>query len=472
MGFDERKSAKWYTPIEGDTLESIAERETQAGNPITADDIARFNFGTKDARLVDEFLRDYLGAYRRGPDKRLIITEDLEFRVPLRIPVRYQRRDLVPNQTYTVRLRAAAKPPPQFLACMCFGDLKFEFNKSFIRSFGSAHDAAMASDTKDDENRATDYVGQMKELEALIEEHPGSKLLIFGHTDQVGSAEYNKHLSERRSKSVYAFITNQADVWEELYTFEGWGLRVIQEILKDFARDYDAKYDPGVVDGLTGPKTKRAVKNFQSDHGLSADGVAGPMTRAQLFTKYFSGKNEVSVSPDTFMDPPWMGCSEFNPLVGVDQPRPTRPKLRIPKNRYTPIAVAGSADEAERTELLAEIESAREKLKGVFKEKKTEIEAAGGGGSGQDTPASKLSKLQFAVFKPVPTHHNLKTAHTTESIRLVHDYLESTLEYVTGWSADGHKPVPLEVNRRVVIFLFNGERLPCRQRCGHHLLPQ
>ena len=150
MGFDERQSAKWYTPIEGDTLASIAERETQLGNPITAEDIARFNFGTDDPRKVDEFLRDNLRAYRRGPDKHLVITEDLDFRIPLRIPVRYQRQNLTPNRNYTIRLRATTEPGPQFLACMCFGELKFEFNKSFIRSFGSTHDAAMVDDVKDE----------------------------------------------------------------------------------------------------------------------------------------------------------------------------------------------------------------------------------------------------------------------------------------------------------------------------------
>ena len=427
MGFDERKRAKWYTPQNGDTLESIALRETAAGNPITADDIARYNFGTAHPRLVDEFIRDNLGAYRRGPDKRLIITADLE----LRIPIGFQRDDLESNHTYTLRLRAVARPNEQFLACMCFSDLKFEFDKSFIRSFGSSHDAEKADDVKVEGGRTTDYAGQMKELESLLEEHPGGKLLLFGHTDQVGSDVYNKSLSERRAKSVYAFITNQVDVWEELYKREGWGLRVIQEILKDFSRDYDAKYDPGVVDGLTGPKTKKAVKNFQGDHGLSADGIAGPKTRGELFTKYFSGKNEVEVSPDQFMDPPWMGCSEFNPLVAVNQPRPIRPALRLPKNQYTQIAVAGSEDEEHRTELLGEIEAARTMLKASLKEKRAEIEADpnAASGDGQDTPSAKLSKLQNDLLKPVPTESNLKRAHTTESIQDVLNYLEDAIAY-------------------------------------------
>ena len=39
---------------------------------------------------------------------------------------------------------------------------------------------------------------------------------------------------------------------------------------------------PGKVDGAMGPNTKNAIKEFQSNNGLSADGVAGPNTRAKL----------------------------------------------------------------------------------------------------------------------------------------------------------------------------------------------
>lgn len=37
------------------------------------------------------------------------------------------------------------------------------------------------------------------------------------------------------------------------------------------------------IDGEFGPKTKQAVKNFQSAYGLSADGVAGPKTFSKIY---------------------------------------------------------------------------------------------------------------------------------------------------------------------------------------------
>jgi hypothetical protein len=41
-------------------------------------------------------------------------------------------------------------------------------------------------------------------------------------------------------------------------------------------------YDPGPIDGIFGAKTFKAVKAYQSDRGLMADGIVGPKTWARL----------------------------------------------------------------------------------------------------------------------------------------------------------------------------------------------
>ena len=43
-------------------------------------------------------------------------------------------------------------------------------------------------------------------------------------------------------------------------------------------------YYTGVVDGITGPATKAAIKKFQQNNGLEADGVCGPATAYVLFS--------------------------------------------------------------------------------------------------------------------------------------------------------------------------------------------
>jgi len=50
----------------------------------------------------------------------------------------------------------------------------------------------------------------------------------------------------------------------------------IQKALKN------AGFDVGTVDGKIGPKTKKAIEDFQKSKGLKADGKVGPKTWAEL----------------------------------------------------------------------------------------------------------------------------------------------------------------------------------------------
>lgn len=53
-------------------------------------------------------------------------------------------------------------------------------------------------------------------------------------------------------------------------------------------------YDIGKVDGIYGPKTKRAVIQFQKKYGLQADGIAGPLTleKMGLYFKTNASQND------------------------------------------------------------------------------------------------------------------------------------------------------------------------------------
>lgn len=56
----------------------------------------------------------------------------------------------------------------------------------------------------------------------------------------------------------------------------GPGVKAVQRQLKGQG------YLTGAADGIFGPATAEAVKAFQRDHGLEADGIVGPQTRQML----------------------------------------------------------------------------------------------------------------------------------------------------------------------------------------------
>jgi outer membrane protein OmpA-like peptidoglycan-associated protein len=49
----------------------------------------------------------------------------------------------------------------------------------------------------------------LRELATSLAEHPGSDLLIVGHTDQVGTTTYNQTLSVRRASAVRSYLESQ-----------------------------------------------------------------------------------------------------------------------------------------------------------------------------------------------------------------------------------------------------------------------
>lgn len=291
MSFDNRDNAKKYVPQDGDTLQTIAERETAEGNEITWQEIAKFNWGTDNEDEVNEYLRDELGAYRRDDANNFIISSDADARGELLIPLRFAQGGFALNTAHTLRVRKKTSPP-QFLECASIPGVTFEFDKSFVRP---------------------SVVDHIKKLEEAIERHPNAKAMIFGHTDTSGPDSYNKALSERRAKSVFAFITDNPDEWEKLYKEEDWGMRVIQIIMTDFGDPYD----PGRTDGYQDARTTQAIRQYQGDRGLAVDGVAGPATRREMFYEYMTSKHDVEMTPEQFIDPKHMGCGEFNPIDPV-----------------------------------------------------------------------------------------------------------------------------------------------------------
>jgi hypothetical protein len=106
----------------------------------------------------------------------------------------------------------------------------------------------------------------------------------------MGSDALNKTLGDRRVTAIYALLTRQVPLWEKLYSApavgDTWGTQAIQAMLQSLVDGSGNPYYSGKIDNEYGPGTSAAVKSFQTDSGLSADGVAGAGTRKVLFGAY------------------------------------------------------------------------------------------------------------------------------------------------------------------------------------------
>jgi outer membrane protein OmpA-like peptidoglycan-associated protein len=196
--------------------------------------------------------------------------------------------------------------------------------------------------------------GVLRDAAAYAQAHPDQKMLIVGHTDLAGSATYNQSLSERRARGAYAYLTagraHDAAIaeWDQLRRLgsaqtrlaDNWGVREYQLLLAGLG------YYGGPVDEIHGPLTDAAVRNFQTDHALSVDGVVGDQTWLALIDAYLKA-DALSVPESQFLPNcpgdiiKWLGSGEQDPVNRTEDA--WRPNRRTEILFITADALAGKA---------------------------------------------------------------------------------------------------------------------------------
>ncbi|HEY5674115.1 MAG TPA: OmpA family protein [Malonomonas sp.] len=70
---------------------------------------------------------------------------------------------------------------------------------------------------------AEQYLGDIAKAAKCINEYPGNKVFVEGHTDSQGTSEYNQGLSERRAAAVVKTLVEQYDIPASRLTARGFG---------------------------------------------------------------------------------------------------------------------------------------------------------------------------------------------------------------------------------------------------------
>jgi len=222
------------------------------------------------------------------------------------------------------------------IACWRVDDLRFDFASSFVVPEAAKELAILAQLREKHKLQQLPFGGAQ----------PGASLYpplsIFGHADPVGDDELNKNLSGRRATAVYALLTRQPHMWEELYTNaqdgDNWGIRSVQIMLLALG------YAPGPIDGKVGETTRDAVAQFQRASGLEDDGQPGPHTRTELFRLYMDKLCGDALKLDPVEDflarnrdaggkGDRQGCGEFNPVLLFSQQEEDQYGQSASKNR-------------------------------------------------------------------------------------------------------------------------------------------
>lgn len=195
-------------------------------------------------------------------------------------------------------------------ACWRVDDMRFAFDSS-----------AAQPDLRDDLANLLDLIRRTTAMPAAGGRHP--LLSVFGHADPSGDAKYNKVLSGRRARSIYAILTRRVEIWERLAD------------------------DPEGTNDRWGAATLQAMHMALGGSGPAPTAGAA---RRDLFRRYMdflchsdNPPGDLQVDPGEFLghglDPggkaDYQGCSEFNPVLLLSQRDETTLPSESRNERYS-----------------------------------------------------------------------------------------------------------------------------------------
>lgn len=68
-----------------------------------------------------------------------------------------------------------------------------------------------------------EHTGEVRKVANFMQEHPHSSVVMEGHTDSMGAAEYNQGLSERRANTIADMLVEKFDISPDRVSSVGYG---------------------------------------------------------------------------------------------------------------------------------------------------------------------------------------------------------------------------------------------------------
>lgn len=190
----------------------------------------------------------------------------------------------VPGKSGTPNNISGIKIPVMY-SCLLIEDITFSFDKSFFRP-------VRAITIQDD-------------ITKMRSSNPSdARLIIYGHTDNVGTTEYNKDLSDRRARSIYSFLTHNYQDWLKLHYHEAWGKIEVQEVIISLQSN-------GV--GNCPPKSTLPIEAYIGISGTKFNN-SNLLKLYKDYMEHLLSKN-LDINTDFCNPKAFAGCSELNPVI-------------------------------------------------------------------------------------------------------------------------------------------------------------
>lgn len=147
---------------------------------------------------------DTQGLFNYGAGLKYFLTESIALRGDIRHIISFDDADnnLAATLGVTFLFGGGKKPAGEKVVETIDLRLEFDFDKATIRPV---------------------YHERLKEVADYMKRHEDVDAMIEGHTDSIGTAEYNKTLSQRRANSVRQYIIDKFDISPSRISAKGYG---------------------------------------------------------------------------------------------------------------------------------------------------------------------------------------------------------------------------------------------------------